>query len=294
MRIVIAGCGYLGRVLGLGYLKEGHAVLGLRRDPAAVEALRAEGLNAAAADLLEPDTYPLAALGADLVVLCQAPSRRSDGYGVTYAAACESFGRWAVSHEVRRIVFVSSTSVYGDLGGEWIDETVDPLASGKHSAEARAKAEDLLRAERSILGSGVSACVVRSAGIYGPGRNRIAAVRGAQVPAATKGESYTNRIHVEDLAAAVRVVADKGAPGEVYIASDGSPSTQGDFYDWLFGRLGVRRLFDGCLYTEDQAVRPVRGEANKRCRNDKLRALGWTPRYPSYKEGYEHLITQGE
>lgn len=294
MRIVIAGCGYLGRVLGLSYLKAGHTVLGLRRDPSAVEALRAEGMHAASADLLDPGTYPVGAIGADVAVLCQAPSRRSDGYGVTYAAACENFASWAAAHEVKRIVFVSSTSVYGDFAGEWVDEAVDPLTAGKHGPEARAKAEELLRAERSILGSGVSACVVRSAGIYGPGRNRIAAVRGAQVPAATKGESYTNRIHVTDLAEAVRIVADRGVSGETYIASDGSPSTQGDFYDWLFERLGVRRLFDGCLYTDAETVRPVRGEANKRCRNTKLRALGWTPRYPSYKEGYEHLIKQGE
>lgn len=294
MRIVIAGCGYLGRVLGLSYLREGHTALGLRRDPAAVEALRAAGIHAATADLLDPGTYPVGAIGTDLAVLCQAPSRRSDGYAVTYAASCESFARWAAAHQVKRIVFVSSTSVYGDFGGEWIDETIDPLGAGKHSGEARAKAEQLLKAEQSILKCGISACVVRSAGIYGPGRNRITSVREGKVPAAIKGDGYTNRIHVDDLAAAVRVVADKAASGEVYIASDGSPSTQGDFYDWLFDRLGVRRLFDGCLYTDAQTARPVRGEANKRCRNTKLRALGWAPRYASYKEGYESLITQGE
>lgn len=295
MRIVIAGCGYLGRALGLRYLKEGRAVLGLRRDAAAVEALRAEGVHAASADLLDPATYPAEAMGADLAVLCQAPSRRSDGYPVTYAEACAQFASWAASGGgAKRLVFVSSTSVYGDFGGEWIDEAVDPLSEGKLSAEALAKAEQLLKAEQSILKSGVSACVVRSAGIYGPGRNRLAAARGGKVPAATKGGGYTNRIHVTDLAEAVRVVADKGTAGQVYIASDGSPSTQGDFYDWLFDRLGTRRLFDGCLYTDAETAPPVRGEANKRCRNTKLRSLGWTPRYASYKEGYDHLITQGE
>ena len=162
-----------------------------------------------------------------------------------------------------------------------MDETTPPGIERYPVPELSQKAAWLLEAEGLVLDSGFESMVLRLGGIYGPGRNHAARIReGTARPYLT--DKYTNRIHVEDAASSLEVLLDRGKPGEIYLGVDDRPSTQKEFYEWLYARLGRP------LPAADGGS-GVRG-SNKRCSNKKLKALGWKPLYPTYREGYEALL----
>ena len=93
-----------------------------------------------------------------------------------------------------------------------------------------------------------------------------------------------NRIHVTDIVRAIRILLERGQPGEIYLGSDDTPSTQREFYSWVFERLSLPIPAP----TEPEENR--HGQSNKRCFNKKIKELGLKLRYPSFKEGYAPLI----
>jgi nucleoside-diphosphate-sugar epimerase len=281
MECLIAGCGYLGTALGAGLAARGHAVWGVRRDPSAAERLARSGIRPVLADLLGPG---LAAKlpPADAVVAAQAPSRPADDYRSVYLDATSALLGALDRRRTRRFLFVSSTSVYGTQDGSWVDEATDPRPGSYPSAEMREKARILLEAEARVLASGVPAVVARLGGLYGPGRN--AAERARAGAGVGRGEAYVNRIRLEDAVSALEALLERGRAGEVYLVVDDAPSRGGEFASWLEERLG--RGPDGPDARRGHAPRG----SNKRCSNRKMRALGWAPRYPSFREGYADLV----
>ena len=182
---------------------------------------------------------------------------------------------WRISR-VRRIVYVSSTSVYGQTGGEEVDE----------SAVTQPQEESgriVLEAER-MLTVLPNAVVLRVAGIYGPGRllRRRTIVPGA--PIVADPEKWLNLIHVEDGAAAVLAAAERGAPGQVYNVADGSPVQRRDFYT-LQARL-LNAPEPRFVLPALDAPLPPHERANRRIVNRKMREeLGVELSYPSYEKG---------
>lgn len=277
VRVLIAGCGDLGSALGLQLAASGAEVFGLRRRaellPAPLKSLRA--------DLARPETLRNLPSGLDRVYYLATPSAFTDeAYRLAYVEGLANLLA-ALPEPPRRLVFVSSTTVYGQLGGEWVDETspTEPRAfSGRR----------MLQAEELALGSGVPAIVVRFGGIYGPGRERMLRKVRAGEPCAGEPPLYTNRIHRLDC---VSVLAHMGreeiAPG-VYLAVDDEPCSQCELMDWLAKRMG--------LPAPERVALPVGGVrgSNKRCRNDKLKATGFEFRYPSYREGYGEMLSGDE
>lgn len=267
MKILIAGYGYLGMALGKSLVSKGNEVWGLSRKAGTIRA-----------DLTKPETL-LDLPKVDHVVLCQAPSK-ADNYYDTYVAGTRNLIRALAGKLSGKLVFISSTRVYGRAQGEagvWIDETVEPKPDDEDG-------RSLLEAERVVRES--SGIVFRLGGIYGPGRNRIPQIRSGEL-APEFSDTYVNRIHVDDVVQGIELLLNKGNLGEVYLGVDNQPTTQKEFYTWLFKQLDIKPQSAEPNSTSHHA----HGPSNKRCSNKKLKIIGMQPKYPTYQEGYSSLLS---
>ena len=287
MRVLIAGCGYVGSRLGTDLAAAGHKVWGLRRRTDALPA----GIEGLAADLTEPDTLAQLPPGLDHVVYATA----ADGSGeAAYRSAyLKGLGNLLKALETqesrpRRFFFVSSTGVYGQQEGEWVDET-SPTEPSRESGKI------LLAAEHKALAGPFPATVVRLGGIYGPGRTRLLRLAGSgDATVREDPPAYTNRIHRDDAAGLIAhlIALDTAAPpagqgippAQIYLGVDRDPAPYHEVLDWLAERLGAARP------RRTEGDTGVRRGGNKRCSSDRLIAAGYRFRYPSFRDGYEEMI----
>ncbi len=283
MRVLIAGCGYVGTTLGLNLLAAGHTVAALRRSEASLTALGALGFEPIRADLTQAASLRDIRADWDWVVQCTAPAHPDvDTYETAYLQSTRTLLAWVDRVALRAFLFTSSTSVYGQEDGSWITESSPAEPS---SATARA----LVRTEHEVLAassSGLPTRILRVAGIYGPDRNRIAALRrGEGIPGDRR--HYVNMIHRDDVASAMVRVLERGVSGGIYHASDGTPVLRGEFLEWLARQLGIEPPPPVPFRTTAGA----RMGGHKRLCIDRLKhELGWEPRYPSFREGYAALL----
>ena len=278
MKILIAGCGYVGAAFGQAMAKAGHQVWGIRRNWG-TEGPEGSGpsvpIRLIQADLLDPKTLSNLPV-VDWVLFSQSPSKKDDSYRKTYFQATANLLNSFKQALPKKIVFISSTSVYGNSNGEWVDEKTPANTS---DSDARI----LLETEKLILSSKFPSVVVRLAGIYGPGRNRLKPILSGEFKPALDDNVFTNRIHRDDIVQAIQLLFEKAPVGEIFIGADDSPCTQKEFYEWIYQKLGIPLPEAG-----GDKIHPHR--SNKRCRNAKLAALGLKLRYRNFKEGYEELI----
>ncbi|MCE0524238.1 MAG: NAD-dependent epimerase/dehydratase family protein [Methylacidiphilales bacterium] len=271
LKTLIIGCGYIGLPLALRLKEEGNEIDAWVHTAASAEALVPHEFHCVIdGSVADPRLWDAISVEYDFVIHCASSSRGGE------AAYEEVFFQGAFmmgSRQPRaRKLFVSSTSVYGQSRGELVTEDfpAEPLTpTGRILREA----------ERTALGSG--ATVVRSTGIYGPNRG-VLFERFRQGAAVIEGNGlrWINQIHQRDLVAALAHLIGAGAPGEIYNAADDSPVTLHDYYAWCAEFLGQAMPPYG-------PVDPLRkrGLTNKRVSNAKLRATGWQPMYPSFREG---------
>lgn len=285
MKVLIAGCGYVGTALGAELVKAGHEAWGLRRDLDAARSLERAGLRPIVANLLRADELKdLPSI--DTVVFCQAPSRKNDDYRATYFDATKTLLSVLPKNSLRKLLLISSTSVYAVTDGSWVDEATDPMAGSHADIESRENAKVMLAQEELVLKSGHPSIVFRLAGIYGPGRNRVKSILEGRVKPALS-EVHMNRIHLHDLVRGIRLLLERGQAGEIYLGADDAPCTQREFYKWVFEKLSLP-----FPPSAESAEKTMLHGSNKRVRNDKIKALGLKLRYPTYKEGYEPLIKE--
>ncbi len=173
----------------------------------------------------------------------------------------------------KKILFISSTSVYPQVNGEMVDE--------ESLAEADSPTAKILReTEDLFLESTLSASIVRFSGIYGPGRDYLL----RQVQQGNGGSSqYTNRIHIEDCCGVLCFLIAQKALHEMYLASDDCPVMSSEIRKWLAVELGM----DRDVLTESKTA--GRG-GSKRCSNRRLKSVGYEFRYPDYKKGYSKEV----
>ncbi len=275
LRILIAGCGLVGGALGVRLAGEGHQVWGIRR-----QGPLPEQVHRLAMDLTRPDSLAALPLPFDLVFYLVSPGERSAGaYRRAYLEGPLRLLDRLAGRPPRRFFFASSTAVYGDAGGAWVDEQTPP-------APVTSAAECLLEAERQVLEGPVPATVVRFSGIYGPTRVRLLQrVLAGLEPCSPTADVYTNRIHVEDCAGALQHLARLAEPQSLYLATDHLPVLRSELIRWLALRT--------------QAPGPPQAEAshasergNKRCSNRRLVASGYRFAFPTYREGYEAILGQ--
>jgi nucleoside-diphosphate-sugar epimerase len=268
---LILGCGYLGRVVARRWIAAGHQVAALTRSRA--DDLRALGIEPVLGDVTDP---ALRLLAADTVVYAVGLDR-SSGKSMREVYLGGLANVLAVLPDVRRFVYVSSTSVYGQTGGEWVDES-SPTEPAEDSGRVVLDCERLLREQRP------DAIVLRFAGIYGPGRviRRAAVERGE--PLAADPDGWLNLIHVEDGARAVLAAAERGEPGAIYNVADDRPATRREFYTEMAALLGapVPR------YTA-AVERSNRQVSNRRTRAE----LGVDLQFPDFRAGLRDAIGRG-
>lgn len=283
MRILIAGCGDVGCELGRRLHNEGHEVWGLRRH---VDALP-DTIQPVAADLTKPETLAELPSELDAVVYTAAADGRSEAaYRAAYVDGLANLldALKTEGQQIKRFLFVSSTAVYGQEEGQWVDET-SPTEPTSFSGRI------LLQGEKLALSGPFAATVVRLSGIYGPGRRRL-------IDLVTAGEatlepeeqpSYTNRIHRDDCAGMLHHLLrrqQQGAPLETaYIGVDHEPAPRRQVLIWIADRLGLPHP-----PTSDQPSGTGRG-GNKRCRNARLLATGYAFTYPTFREGYGEMLS---
>jgi len=271
---LIIGCGYVGRELALGLLRDGWDVTGWTQTENTAGPLRAAGLRMIAADAADARSWSCAPHDFSLGILCAATrGGNAEAYRTVYHHAMTRL----VAHASpsAHLVFASSTSVYAQDDGSWVNEDSD-------AAPSNPTARVLLDAERVCLARG--GAVARIAGIYGPGRSGpIRLLRSGQAHIGPDGGRWLNQIHRDDVASALRFLGERRAIG-VFNASDNEPVRQADFYHWLAPRLGLP------VPTPGPETVSRRGPTNKRISNERLRSLGWTPRFPSFREGYADAI----
>ncbi len=276
--VLIAGCGDIGSRLATQLLAQGWLVHGLRRSITHLP----EGVVGVAGDLFaeqRPATWPSGPL--DYLVYCAAATEHDEpGYRAAYVDGLRHVLSWLrqSGQQPRRLLFVSSSSVYVQQAGEWVDEASPTDAEG-YSGRL------MLEAEQVALDSGVPATRVRLTGIYGPGREWLLTQvrRGYRV--AVEPPLYGNRIHADDAAGLLAFLLEADRAGKVledcYIGVDDAPAPLAEVVGWL------REYLEVTEWAEDARIRRT---GSKRCSNARARALGWAPRYSSYREGYAAIL----
>ena len=287
-RILIAGCGDVGTALGRNLHAAGHEVWGLKRRPADLP----PSIRPLAADLGDPATLTRLPAALDVVVYSAAAAGFSEAqYQAAYASGVRNLLRALrdAGQRPRRLLFTSSTSVYAQHQGEWVDEDSPAEADGFSGRCIRV-------GEQLLWESGWPAVAVRFGGIYGPGRTRlIDSVREGSATRPAGAPIFTNRIHRDDCARVLEHLIALPKPERLYIAVDDEPAPLDEVLCWLATRLGVPEpplaprspLKPGAEAGGNAASRL---RASKRCRNARLRASGFQFLYPSYREGYAALL----
>ncbi|WP_457948587.1 NAD-dependent epimerase/dehydratase family protein [Pseudarthrobacter sp. alpha12b] len=278
MTVLLAGCGDLGTEAGLRFAALGHRVVGWRRSPAKLPA----AIEGAAADLGSVELPPVPADTNAVVIAVAADAPTEEAYRTAYvrgvANVLDALERDAVAPE--RIIFVSSTAVYGDAGGGWIDESTTPHPGG-FSGRVLLEAEALLKAR--LAGTSTAGISLRLGGIYGPGRTRLIDQVRAGSAVIPEDVRYTNRIHRDDAAAAIVHLATlKAVSAPAYIGVDNEPADLGSVLRFLATQMGQPSPPVG-------DAGPARG-GNKRCRNALLRSTGFTFTFPTFREGYRDVM----
>ena len=230
--MLIVGCGYVGRRLGRQLRAEGAAVTGLVRSDDSAAAVRKADIAPLQLDLDQTlPAHVLPAAGRELYYFAPPPPEAEGDPRM--ARVLEQLD---ADNRPRRIVYISTSGVYGDSGGDWIDETF-PLKPGTPRGRRRLAAEQALQAWSEQ--TGVPVVILRVPGIYGPGKLPLERIRKGLPILRAADCPYTNRIQVDDLIAACRAAMARGKPGAAYNISDGHPSTMADYFARIAGVAGL-------------------------------------------------------
>ena len=275
--ILLAGCGKLGEALGTLLQQQGHQVTGIRRSKVEMP------FPCLQMDLTQPESIHLPQQ-VDYVVYTTTPSERSDqGYQQAYVNAQTHLLDALQDKPVKHFFFVSSTAVYHQNDGSWVDENspTQPLAfNGKRVLEG-----EQLAGQRSIP----STCV-RFGGIYSPQRNWLIrrVQKGADIQITPP--KYTNRIHQDDcvgmLAFLIAQDLSERHLDDCYVGVDDNPASEAEVHQWLAKQLNA----------PDPAVKKTTKspQQNKRCSNQRIRSLGYQFNYSGYEQGYAVELSKGE
>ena len=278
-RTLIAGCGFVGTQLGLDLAAEGHEVWGVRREPGGLP----PSIRPLRADLTKPGTLQGLPAYLDLVFFTAAPDHHDDeGYRSVYVEGLRNLVQAlrVQGQRPRRLLFTSSTAVYSQSNGDWVDE--DSPTEPRTFAGRR-----LLEAEQLVLTSPFPSVVVRLAGIYGPGRGwLVESVRNGTAACPDGTPVYTNRIHRDDCAGVLRHLATIAEPLPLYLAADHEPTDTGTVLRWLAEQLHVA---PPAVRSASELQSWERG-SSKRCRNDRLLRSGYRFRFPSFRDGYGTIL----
>jgi nucleoside-diphosphate-sugar epimerase len=289
-RIFLVGCGDIGLRVARLWADEGSPVCALARSPESAGRLSAAGIPTVNGDLDEPGTLVGLPIRGTLSYYLAPPPEGGD----TDPRMRAFLDRIPPGEEPGKMVYMSTTAVYGDLHGEWATEETP-------TAPSTARGRRRLDAEQAVLAwgrqRGIPAVILRVAGIYGPGRLPVDRVR-KRTPVLAGSESpFSNRIHADDLARVCVAAAKRGRGGSIYNVSDGRPGTIGQYYSAIADMLGVPRPPEVTM----SEARRVMSEAmlsylseSKRVDSRKMREeLGVELLYPDLESGLAASFADG-
>lgn len=292
-KILIVGAGDVGGRLAIGLAAAGHEVYALRRS-----IVELPGVHSLIADVTKPATLNNLPLALDALVTALSPGQGGvEAYQRVYVEGTRNVLRALSGQMLLRHIWLSSTGVYGEDDGQWLDEQTvarPRTATGQVllAAEAVARGEPVadIAADKDVRADTNAqwpCTVVRLSGLYGPGRYRL--LNWVESGRAVQSEppSWSNRIHVEDAAAFVQHLLEKAFAGgtlePLYLGVDDAPSAQHEVLTWLAAQmqLPVPALAVGAASSAGQG---------KRIANKALTASGYVLRYPDYRAGYAQVL----
>jgi nucleoside-diphosphate-sugar epimerase len=283
MRVLIVGCGYVGLSLGAELVKQGHEVLGLRRNSGAEPELNAAGITPLLGDITQPDHLAKLPSQYDWVINCVSSSGGgAEDYRRVYLQGTQNLINWLSAAPPKKFVYTSSTSVYGQTDGSSVKES-SPAEPAVETGKILVEAEKVL--VESAQQRSFPAAILRVAGIYGPQRGywfqqylkNEAKIEG-------KGERLLNMIHRDDVVGAIVAALKSGRAGEIYNAVDDEPVTQLAFFQWLSATLGK---WMPPFADEVETAERKRGQTHKKVSNRRLKMeLGYQFKYPNFRQGY--------
>ena len=275
-RILIVGTGDIGGHLAESLVQQGHDVWGIRRSNKPV----AEGVTVISADVADAETLIDLPTELDIVVYSVAsPVFSKEGYHNYYVKGLKNILKAVKDQSPKRVIFVSSSSVYHQMDGEWVDETSETKPSSFAGKE-------MLAAEEALNAANVPSTSVRFTCIYGPGRTRMIEQARHGGYCDPEPAVWTNRIHRDDCIGVLNLLINKSLAGEtldnLYLATDDEPAPLFDVLEWMKDRIGE--------VDPDNDVGEVSRRANRRCSNKRLRALGYEFKFVNYRDGYDVML----
>ena len=283
MRVLIVGCGYVGLPLGAELVRQGHAVFGLRRSAEGGDELKAAGIHPLVGDITRPDDLNKFPAPFDWVVNTVSSSKGgAEEYRSVYLDGTRHLIDWLASTSLKKYVYTSSTSVYGQTDGSLLKEDA-PAAPASQTSRLLVETENLLTA--AARDREFPAVILRVAGIYGPERGHLfQQYLCNEARIAGKGDRILNMIHRDDLVTTIIAALRSGRPGEIYNATDDEPVAQVHFFRWLSETLGKNMP---PFATDAENAQRKRGLTNKKVSNRKMKMeLGVQLKYPTFRQGY--------
>jgi len=280
-RLFCFGLGFSALALARQLRDKGFAIAGTCRSEEKAAALRAEGIDAF---VYGPDhaLAPAALEGTTHLLLSIPPDDQGD-------PVARDLGNSLQALPLQWVGYLSTTGVYGDRGGDWVDES-SPLAPSTARGRRRLEAEEQWAALDLPLH------IFRLAGIYGPGRNQLATLRAGTAKRIVKEGQVFSRIHVEDIASVLAASIAQPAPGTAYNVCDNEPAPPQEVVTYAAELLGLTPPPE--VPFEDADLSPMAKSfyaESKRVSNKRIREeLGITLRYPTYREGLRVLLEQSD
>lgn len=270
-KLLILGCGYSGICIAKNWRKNrGGIVIGSTRNHH--EKLKSLGISPI--ELGEIKAIKNHIEAADAILISTPPP---DPAYPLYATLIAQSSAW--------LGYLSTTAVYGDRNGAWVDETT-PAAPSSERGKLRMETENLWRESTPRIN------IFRLAGIYGEGRGPLQKILNGKNQSITKPNQVFGRIHVEDIARIILASYSAQDQGEIYNVTDNLPCPPEEVFDFCAKELGINApapiSFDDADIS--QMARSFYGE-NKRVSNQKIRDHFGDLLFPTYKEGITSLIS---
>ncbi|WP_395373117.1 SDR family oxidoreductase [Marinicella sp. W31] len=280
-KILLLGFGDIAHRLAIRLSAHKHPLTAVRRSP--IASPLATTVAADCTDISQ--LLPIVASGFDVIVITMTPDSYSDaGYKKAYVDSMQTLLQALQQTQMapRLILFVSSSSVYGQDAGEWVDENSE-------TQPQRYNGQRVLEAENLLRDSGYAHCVVRFSGIYGPGRERMISqlLKGSCV--ASEPIIYSNRIHADDCAGVLHHLihySQHQSIDSVYLATDNAPEPLWEVQQWLREALRKRG------YDVPMMAYQASSRASRRCRNARLLETGYVFSYPDFRQGYAAILDE--
>ncbi len=286
-KVLIAGCGDIGRRVGSKWVKRSAAVTGVVRSEASVERLRGTGIFALRTDLDTTSKYlPVE----DSLVYYFVPPSVDSNTDTRMRKFVSLLSR--ADRPPTRIIMISTTGVYGDAGGQWITETSAVNASTDR-AKRRLDAESAL--EEWSSKSKVPIVILRVGGIYGPGRLPIRFIKSGQALPPVHNSSYTNHIHANDLANVCLAASRANFSAGIYNATDGKPMRMVNYFNKVAEFLGLDEPpsldFGAAMDKLSPAMQSYLKESRRISNRKLLLEMGSGLKYPTLEDGLPSCVT---